>query len=375
MNANNLIQRAESIAVLDFQSTLNKLKAWQLGLVLGKALMEDIAPDWQRTNEQRRQNKQAYYLSMEFLIGRMIFNNLYCAGVLQEADELLKAQGIDIRILEDIEDHAFGNGGLGRLAACYLDSAAAHDIPLMGYGLRYKFGLFKQSFVDARQTEEPDNWSEFGDPFSIRRYDLRLLISFGDESVVAVPYDMPIIGYEKKSVGTLRLWQTEALQEVDFELFNAQRYVQAAFAKNNAEDLCKFLYPNDSGDEGKLLRIKQEYLLSSASVQDILRSFMAEHGNDYASLPSYAAIQLNDTHPAMAIPELIRLLRKRVLIFIPLLKLPEIHSLIPIIQSCQKLWKNGKPHSSGRLCRSSSPSSGASTRCCSKSSKDRRCPW
>ena len=132
MNANNLIKRAESIASLEFQCSLNKLKGWQLGLVLGEALMEDIAPDWQRTNESRKQNKQAYYLSMEFLIGRMIFNNLYCAGVLEETDELLKAQGIDLRILEDLEDYAFGNGGLGRLAACYLDSAAAHDIPLMG---------------------------------------------------------------------------------------------------------------------------------------------------------------------------------------------------------------------------------------------------
>ncbi|NLA54439.1 MAG: glycogen/starch/alpha-glucan phosphorylase, partial [Clostridiales bacterium] len=308
MNANNLIKRAESIASLEFQCSLNKLKGWQLGLVLGEALMEDIAPDWQRTNESRKQNKQAYYLSMEFLIGRMIFNNLYCAGVLEETDRLLKAQGIDLRILEDLEDYAFGNGGLGRLAACYLDSAAAHDIPLMGYGLRYKFGLFKQSFVDARQAEQPDNWSEFGDPFSIRRYDLRLIISLGDESVIAVPYDLPIIGYEKNSIGTLRLWQTEALQEVDFKLFNTQQYEEAAAAKNKAEDLCKFLYPNDSGDEGKLLRIKQEYLLSSASMQDILRSFRAIHGNDYASLPSFAALQLNDTHPAMAIPELIRLL-------------------------------------------------------------------
>lgn len=308
MNGNKLILRAESIAGLKFQTALKDLESWQLRLVLGESLMEDIAPLWQRTNELRRHKKQAYYLSMEYLIGRMIFNNLYCAGFLEEADKLLSAQGIDLRKLEDTEDYAFGNGGLGRLAACYLDSAAAQDIPLMGYGLRYKFGLFKQSFVNGRQAEKPDDWSEFGDPFSIRRYDLRLLISFGDETVVAVPYDMPIIGYEKRSIGTLRLWQSEALKDVDFELFNLQQYDEAAAVKNKAEDLTKFLYPNDSGDRGKLLRIKQEYLLSAASVQDILRSFVKIHGKDYTSLPSYAAIQLNDTHPAMAIPELIRLL-------------------------------------------------------------------
>ena len=311
MNANHLIIRAEEKAGFLFQTRLEDVEPWQLHRALGEALMEDIAPGWQAAMERRAGGKQAFYLSMEYLIGRMIFNNLYCAGMLKEADGLLRQRGIDLRQLEDIEDYAFGNGGLGRLAACYLDSAAAKDIPLLGYGLRYKYGLFKQSFEGGRQVEAPDDWSRFGDPFSLRRYDLRLVIDMGDLTVLAVPYDMPVIGYDRKSIGTLRLWQAEAPEEVDFPLFNAQRYGEAAAGKNRAEDLCKFLYPNDSGDEGKLMRIRQEYLLSAASVRDILRGFEKQHGRAYEKLPRLAAIQLNDTHPAMAIPELIRLLTEQ----------------------------------------------------------------
>ncbi len=315
MNANRLIARAEEKAVLLYQAPLQALESWQLHQVLGEALMEDISPAWQNTRQNRESGKQAYYLSMEYLIGRMIFNNLYCAGMLKEADDLLKEKGIDLRQMEDIEDYAFGNGGLGRLAACYLDSAATKDIPLLGYGLRYKYGLFKQSFSEGLQKEAPDDWSRFGDPFSLRRYDLRISIEMGDLTVVAVPYDMPVIGYRRKSIGTLRLWQAEAPEEVDFPLFNAQRYAEAASNKNKAEDLCKFLYPNDSGDEGKLMRIRQEYLLSAASLRDILRDFVRLHGKAYDKLPQLAAIQLNDTHPAMAIPELIRLLLQEGLSF------------------------------------------------------------
>ncbi len=315
MNANQLIERAGEKAALLYQTGLQELAPWQLHEVLGAALMEDIAPDWQQTTRRRSGGKQAYYLSMEYLIGRMVFNNLYCAGLLKEADALLREKGIDLRQLEDIEDYAFGNGGLGRLAACYLDSAAAKDIPLMGYGLRYKYGLFKQSFEGGRQKETPDDWSRFGDPFSLRRYDLRLNIEMGDLRVTAVPYDMPVIGYNRKSIGTLRLWQAESPEEIDFPLFNAQRYEEAASGKNKAEDLCKFLYPNDSGDEGKLMRIRQEYLLSAASVRDMLRRFEGEVGVQYDRLPELCAVQLNDTHPAMAIPELLRLLLERSLSF------------------------------------------------------------
>ena len=160
--AQQMIGRAQEKAQLYFQKPLDQLSAWQLHQVLGEALMAHIAPQWQQDTSNRQKQKQAHYLSMEFLLGRMVFNNLYCAGLLSDAERLLQQQGIDLRTLEDIEDNAFGNGGLGRLAACYLDSAAAHAIPLTGYGLRYRFGLFKQAFVDGRQVEQPDDWARFG---------------------------------------------------------------------------------------------------------------------------------------------------------------------------------------------------------------------
>lgn len=303
-----MIDRAQQKAQLYYQSDLSNLSSWQLHQVLGEALMEAIAPQWQQDSQRRRQAKQAHYLSMEFLLGRMVFNNLYCAGLLEEADRLLREKGVDIRALEDIEDNAFGNGGLGRLAACYLDSAAAHDIPLTGYGLRYRFGLFRQSFQKGRQVEHPDDWSRLGDPFSIRRYDLKVRVAFGDGEVLAVPYDMPVIGYQRKAIGTLRLWQAESLTEVDFDQFNQQQYLEASRQKNQAEDITKFLYPNDSSEAGKVLRIKQEYLLSSATMQDLVRSFKQLHGNAFHLFPTLHAVQLNDTHPVMAVPELIRLL-------------------------------------------------------------------
>ncbi len=307
--AQQMIGRAQEKAQLYFQKPLDQLSAWQLHQVLGEALMAHIAPQWQQDTSNRQKQKQAHYLSMEFLLGRMVFNNLYCAGLLSDAERLLQQQGIDLRTLEDIEDNAFGNGGLGRLAACYLDSAAAHAIPLTGYGLRYRFGLFKQAFVDGRQVEQPDDWARFGDPFGVRRYDLRVKVSFGDGDVMAVPYDMPVIGYQSRSIGTLRLWQAESLQEVDFALFNQQQYTQAAADKNKAEDITKFLYPNDSGEAGKVLRIKQEYMLSSATMQDLLRQFKLLHGNNFDLFPTLHAVQLNDTHPVMAVPEFIRLLQ------------------------------------------------------------------
>ncbi len=216
---------------------------------------------------------------------------------------------VDLAILEDIEDDALGNGGLGRLAACFLDSAASTDIPLSGYGLRYKFGLFKQSFdADGSQVENADDWTKFGDPWSFRRYNHTVKVKFPDHTVLAVPYDVPVIGYGTENVGTLRLWQCEAEEELDFNAFNNQDYLRALDAKNKAEDITRVLYPNDSTWEGKRLRIKQQYVLSSASLQDMLRTFKIAHGDDLSRFAEFYAVQLNDTHPAMSIPELIRLL-------------------------------------------------------------------
>ena len=308
MTATELIQQTESILLTQEHTTLEKANAIQLHNALSTAAMQALAPTWVKCEEARAGKRQTYYLSCEFLMGRMVYNNLYCLGLLEEARTLLAQRGVDLATLEDIEDDAFGNGGLGRLAACFLDSAVTHNVPLTGYGLRYRYGLFKQSFVDGRQHEEPDDWAKFGDPWSIRRLDQAVVVPMKSGDVLAVPYDMPIIGYGAGNIGTLRLWQCESLHEIDFPLFNQQKYAQAASDKNKAEDITKFLYPNDSRREGKQLRVKQQYVLVSASMQDLFRAYKARHGSDYSFFAAEHAVQLNDTHPVMAIPEIIRLL-------------------------------------------------------------------
>ena len=308
MTAQDVIRQAEINLLTNNHVTLDQAAAVQLHTALSQAAMQALAPEWVKCEQDRDGKRGAYYISMEFLMGRMVYNNLYCLGLLDEAKKLLSERGVDIACMEDIEDDAFGNGGLGRLAACFLDSAATLGVPLTGYGLRFKYGLFKQSFMNGRQHEEPDDWSRFGDPWSIRRDDLAVIVPMKTGLVRAVPYDMPVIGYGMKSVGTLRLWQTESLHEIDFPLFNDQKYQQAAANKNQAEDIVKFLYPNDSRREGKQLRIKQQYVLVSASLQDMLRAYRKRHGSDFSFFAKEHAVQLNDTHPVMAIPELIRLL-------------------------------------------------------------------
>ena len=282
MNANELIARAEALLLTREHIQLKDANAIELHDALSSAAMEALTPTWIACEEKRSTERNAYYLSAEYLVGRMVYNNLYCLGYLDDVKKLLAQRGVDIAILEDIEDDAFGNGGLGRLAACFLDSAVTHDVPLTGYGLRYRYGLFKQSWVDGRQHEEPDDWAKFGDPWSIRRLDEAVVVSMKTGDVLAVPYDMPIIGYGAKNIGTLRLWQCESLHEIDFPLFNDQKYVAAAADKNRAEDITKFLYPNDSMKEGKQLRIKQQYVLVSASLQDMLRRYHQRHGSDYS---------------------------------------------------------------------------------------------
>ena len=279
------------------------------------AAMEALTPTWVKCEQKRAGKRQAYYLSAEYLMGRMVYNNLYCLGLLEDAKKLLAEKGVDIVELEDVEDDAFGNGGLGRLAACFLDSAVTINVPLTGYGLRYRYGLFKQSFVNGHQHEEPDDWAKYGDPWSIRKENESVVVEMKTGNVRAVPYDMPIIGYGAKNIGTLRLWQCESLHEIDFPLFNQQEYAKAAADKNKAEDITKFLYPNDTRREGKQLRIKQQYVLCSASLQDMLRTYKAAHGSDFSQFAALHAVQLNDTHPTMSIPELIRLLMQEGLTF------------------------------------------------------------
>ena len=308
-DAKKIIDRAEAILMTGSHKTFPEAESYELHSAISGSVMETIAPLWTEKERERSGRKQAFYLSMEYLVGRLVYNNLYCLGILDEVRSLLKEKGVDIAVLEDIEDDAFGNGGLGRLAACFLDSAVTCDIPLTGYGLRFRYGLFRQKFTDGRQTEEPDDWSRFGDPWSVRRLDQAVTVHMKTGDVLAVPYDMPVIGFGGKNIGTLRLWQTESLHETDFTLFNLQKYSQAASDKNKAEDITKYLYPNDSRREGKQLRVKQQYVLVSASVQDMLRAYKKRHGSDFTFLAAETAAQLNDTHPTMAIPELIRLLQ------------------------------------------------------------------
>ena len=304
-----LIAKAEEFCLCDAHATLKDASTVQLHDAVAKAAMLDIAPQWADDFEDRLDHRRAAYLSAEYLMGRLVYNNLYAMGVLKDVRQRLALKGINLADLEDIEDAALGNGGLGRLAACFLDSAATHDIPLDGYGLRYRYGLFKQSFDEnGAQCEDPDDWTMFGDPWSVRRDDLAQLVHMKGLDVWAVPYDMPVIGYERRSIGTLRLWQCESVNEFDFDAFNAQDYAAACKGKNAAEDITKVLYPNDTLKAGKMMRLRQQYVLVSASLQDMLRACHEHHGDDLSGFADYHAIQLNDTHPTMAIPELIRLL-------------------------------------------------------------------
>ena len=305
----NILRWTEAQLKYTYDVSLQEATAQELHEALGEAVMMAISDSWKSSKSARLQQRKAYYFSAEYLIGRLVYSNLYNLGILDEMKQLFAAKGVDLSILEEVEDAALGNGGLGRLAACFLDSAASCDIPLSGYGLRYKFGLFKQSFDEqGSQKENADDWSKYGDPWSYRRYNHTVKVKFPDHTVLAVPYDVPIIGYGTDNINTLRLWQCEAEEELDFSAFNDQDYLRALAQKNKAEDITRVLYPNDSTWEGKRLRIKQQYVLSSASLQDMLRTFKNAHGNDLSRFADYYAVQLNDTHPAMSIPELIRLL-------------------------------------------------------------------
>ena len=294
---------------LNYDVSMKEASPQELHNALSHVMMMQLSRRWSECKAERKGKRHAYYFSAEYLIGRLVYSNLFNLGILDELKSLFAIKGVNLACLEEVEDAALGNGGLGRLAACYLDAAATQGIPLTGYGLRYRFGLFRQR-IDAQgnQRELADDWLKYGDPWSYRRDKHAVKIDFPDHTVMAVPYDVPVIGYENDNIGTLRLWQCEAIEELDFDAFNAQNYERALAAKNKAEDITRVLYPNDSEWEGKRLRIKQQYVLSSASLQDIVRYYKEIFGNDLSRFPEYIAIQLNDTHPAMSIPELIRIL-------------------------------------------------------------------
>jgi starch phosphorylase len=294
------------------------------------AIMKNVAENWLDTKKtyDEKEVKQAYYLSAEFLMGRAFSNNLVNLNVIKDVKEVLEELNIDFNEIEEQEEDAgLGNGGLGRLAACFLDSLATLELPGHGYGIRYKYGMFRQAIENGFQVEYPDNWLDHGDPWEIEKRSEAVKVKFGgvvevhkDESgrehfrresaevITAVPYDMPIIGYGTKTVNTLRLWQAEDPEGFNLQLFNDQHYNSAVKKQTNAEDISRVLYPNDSGPSGKELRLRQQYFFVSASLQDIIRKYKKKYGSDFSKFHEKVAIQLNDTHPVIAIPELMRLL-------------------------------------------------------------------
>lgn len=279
----------------------------EIHAAIGSAVLDYTAENRKKSKEAHLYSRRACYFSMEFLVGRAVYNNLLCLGLYDAAEEVLNEKGTSLSALEEIEDAALGNGGLGRLAACFLDSAASMNLPLDGYGIRYKYGLFKQGMENGFQTETADNWTQYGDPWSERMDTEAVEVRYNDQTVKAVPYDMPVFGCKTNHSGTLRLWQAEAINEFDFDLFNQQKYLDASREKISAEDISRVLYPNDDTREGKKLRLKQQYFFCSASLQDITK----KHYDRFGTLENIAdsiCVQLNDTHPVISIPELIRIL-------------------------------------------------------------------
>ncbi|MFM1583441.1 glycogen/starch/alpha-glucan phosphorylase [Helcococcus ovis] len=280
---------------------------------LSETIMDMISKDWLETNKKNRTERNAFYFSAEFLIGRSLGNNLLNLGIIDEVKEILKDLDIDFDEIEDEEDDAaLGNGGLGRLAACFMESGATEGLNLHGYGVRYSQGIFKQRFENGFQLEEGDSWVARGDFWSLRKESESQIVNFRNFKVKAVPYDVPVVGYKNGVVNTLRLWQSEAIKNdgFDFQDFNDFRYDESVSEKNRAEDITRVLYPNDNIRQGKLLRLLQQYFFVSASLQEIVQKYKRLYPEDknFSQFHKYHIFQLNDTHPVIAIPELIRIL-------------------------------------------------------------------
>lgn len=277
---------------------------------LSETVMGFLSDEWQKTMSLYEENRQAFYFSAEFLIGRSLHNNLVNLGIEPNAREALADLGVDLDKISEMEDDAaLGNGGLGRLAACFMESAASQNYPLTGYGVRYRQGLFKQKFEDGFQVEEGDSWTKNGDPWSMRVESEYQIVEFKDMKVRAIPYDYPIIGYGTENINTLRLWQSEAINDFKLNKFNEFKYDESVYEKNRAEDITRVLYPNDSQRVGKVLRLRQQYFFSSASIKDIIKCYKKSSGDEkLVKIEEKIRIQLNDTHPVISITEFIRIL-------------------------------------------------------------------
>ena len=293
-----------------------------------RALRDRIADRWMRTQDAYTSGKvrRAYYFSLEFLIGRLLGSNALNLGLYDACEEAMAAAHLDWRQLQEQEDDpGLGNGGLGRLAACFLDSMATLHLPVVGYGLRYDYGIFRQSISNGEQVEEPDNWKHNGYPWEIRRPAYECSVYFGGElrqlevdgrpawkwfpaeRVNGIPYDVPAVGFGGDNVNNLRIWSAQACNDFDFASFNRGSYAEAVAGKLTAENLTKVLYPNDNIEQGKELRLRQQYFFVACSLHDIIRRHLEENGT-LDNLADKVVIQLNDTHPALVIPELMRLL-------------------------------------------------------------------
>ncbi|MFT5704803.1 MAG: starch phosphorylase [Shewanella sp.] len=297
---------------------------------LASSVKDKMLDSWRETRAKDSQykTKQVAYLSLEFLMGRTLGNALLNLELTEESREALNQYAMDLESLESLEhDAGLGNGGLGRLAACFLDSCASMDLAVTGYGIRYEYGMFAQKIVDGYQIERPDRWLRDGNPWEVRVSKHNVTVPFfgrtesyidkegrrnitwvDTQDVLAVAYDMPVPGYRNGRINTLRLWKSEATDDFDLTEFNQGDYTEAVARKNLAEQITMVLYPNDSSENGKELRLRQQYFLSSASLQDLLNNWVNQHGVDFSGFAKANVMQLNDTHPSIAVPELMRLL-------------------------------------------------------------------
>ena len=313
-----------------YRKTIDEATPQQLFQAVSYAVKDVIIDDWIETQKRYDETdaKTVYYMSMEFLMGRALGNNLINMTAYKEVKEALEEMNIDLNVIEDEEpDAALGNGGLGRLAACFLDSLATLNYPAYGCGIRYRYGMFKQKIENGYQVEEPDNWLKEGNPFEIRREEYAKEVRFGGnirfekdpvtgkdkfiqenyESVMAVPYDMPVVGYGNHVVNTLRVWDAKPITDFKLDEFDRGNYHKAVEQENLAKLIVDVLYPNDNHYSGKELRLKQQYFFISASLQALIAKYKKKHG-DIRKLYEKVVIQMNDTHPTVAVPELMRLL-------------------------------------------------------------------
>lgn len=322
-------QVKDSVRTL-FRKKLSEASQQEVFQAVCYAVKDVIIDNWLASQEQFKKDdpKIVYYMSMEFLIGRTLGNNLINLGAYEDVREALDEMGFNINLIEDQErDPALGNGGLGRLAACFLDSLATLGYQAYGCGIRYHYGMFKQKIEDGYQVEVPDNWLKYGYPFELRRPEYAKIVKFGGyvrveydektrrnkfiqdgyQSVQAIPYDIPVVGYGNNLMDTLRVWDAEAINDFQLDSFNRGDYQKAVEQENLARNIVEVLYPNDNHYAGKELRLKQQYFFVSASVQEAIANYKRRH-SDLHKFYEKVTFQLNDTHPTVAVAELMRIL-------------------------------------------------------------------